>query len=142
MYKSEFIEVAKTAGFCYGVKRAVSKTYELSETKTNIATLGALIHNEHVVSELKQKGVKVYENADDIKIGTLVIIRAHGVPKKTVEKLEEKGIEYVDLTCPFVKKIHNIVNHLYSPIQMIPLKKRKKEKYMEMLTLGPSDMVT
>ena len=102
------IEIAKTAGFCYGVKRAVSKTYELVEEKEGkIATLGHLIHNRGVVEDLEKKGVFSYESIDEIPKDAAVIIRTHGVKKSIIDELAKR--EIIDLTCPFVAKIHKIV---------------------------------
>lgn len=103
---------AKTAGFCFGVKRAVDTVYEQVDTCSGpIYTYGPIIHNEEVVKDMGSKGVVVLrteEELDDISDGT-VIIRSHGVEKRIYDKLEAKGIRIVDATCPFVKKIHNIV---------------------------------
>ncbi len=105
------VKVAKTAGFCFGVERAVNKVYELIEQgKGPIYTLGPIIHNESVVSDLEEKGVQVIEEKDlnSLKSG-IVVIRSHGVGKAVYDKLEALGISYVDVTCPFVLKIHRIV---------------------------------
>ena len=103
---------AKTAGFCFGVKRAVDTVYEQVDTCSGpIYTYGPIIHNEEVVKDMESKGVVVLrteEELDDISGGT-VIIRSHGVEKRIYDRLEAKGIRIVDATCPFVKKIHNIV---------------------------------
>ncbi len=108
------IKVAGTAGFCFGVKRAVEETYALSTRKDKkIFTYGPVIHNEQVVSDLEKNGVFIIEDLNSLDSDSLVIIRAHGVGKRVYEYLEKKGIEYVDLTCPFVKKIHNIVETSY-----------------------------
>ena len=108
------ITVAKTAGFCFGVKRAVEETYALSSRKDKrIFTYGPVIHNEQVVSDLEKNGVFVEEDLEKLDKDSLVIIRAHGVGKRVYDFLEEKGIEYVDLTCPFVKKIHKIVKNAH-----------------------------
>ncbi|MBR4759250.1 MAG: 4-hydroxy-3-methylbut-2-enyl diphosphate reductase [Lachnospiraceae bacterium] len=132
--------LAKTAGFCFGVKRAVDLVYEKIEEqekafadtgkKKRIFTLGPIIHNETVVSELESKGVCVLEEKTDgfyaeqkdsegqtnlIRIpetdlaDAVIIIRSHGITKQTMEKLEITGAEIADATCPFVKKIHKIV---------------------------------
>ena len=102
------IKIAKTAGFCYGVKRAVDKVYETVETSDKkIATLGPIIHNAQVVDDLAKKGVLAYDSVDEIPSDTAVVIRTHGVKKEIIEKLS--GREYIDLTCPFVAKIHKIV---------------------------------
>jgi len=113
------VRVAKSAGFCFGVKRAVDMVYAQLETndetkdgiKDPIYTYGPIIHNEEVVKDLEKKGVFVIntmEELDDITEGT-VIIRSHGVSSAVYEALRKKGVEIVDATCPFVLKIHNIV---------------------------------
>lgn len=105
---------AKTAGFCFGVKRAVDTVYEQVEQggKEKIYTYGPIIHNEEVVRDMEEKGVIVLrteKELDALERGT-VIIRSHGVAKRIYDKLKEKNIRIVDATCPFVKKIHNIVH--------------------------------
>ena len=105
------VKVAKTAGFCFGVKRAVDKVYQLIEQGVHpIYTLGPIIHNEEVVSDLAAKGVQVIEenDLDTLSAGT-VVIRSHGVGRKVYRKLDANHLEYVDVTCPFVLKIHRIV---------------------------------
>ena len=109
------ITVAKSAGFCFGVKRAVNKVYEQADIKKGpIYTYGPIIHNEEVVKDLEEKGVKVLDNLETLtdaqkqEKGT-VIIRSHGVSKEVYEKLEHAGFEIEDATCPFVLKIHQIV---------------------------------
>ena len=104
------ITLAKTAGFCFGVKRAVELVYSHTG-KENVYTYGPIIHNEEVVEDLKRKGVGVIHTEADIKNlseGT-VIIRSHGVRKEIYDLIESKGLTLVDATCPFVKKIHRIV---------------------------------
>ena len=103
--------LAEHAGFCFGVKRAVEQVYEQIEVGRPIYTYGPIVHNEEVVRDLEQKGVRVIESEDqlrEISEGT-VMIRAHGVPKRIIEAIKEMGLECVDATCPFVKRIHNIV---------------------------------
>ncbi len=104
--------LAKSAGFCFGVKRAVDTVYEQVARKDGkIYTFGPIIHNEEVVADLEKKGVCVVEAAGELKNcrdGT-VIIRSHGVGKQVYELLEAENIPYVDATCPFVQKIHRIV---------------------------------
>ncbi len=103
---------AKTAGFCFGVDRAVSTVYEeLEEQPGPVYTLGPIVHNEAVTEDLRKKGVSIVEDPEaleSVEKGT-VIIRAHGVARSTDELLREKGFNVVDATCPFVKKIHRIV---------------------------------
>ena len=104
---------AKTAGFCFGVKRAVEKVYEqIEKGKTPIYTFGPIIHNEEVVRDLEERGVKVLETAEELRQLTdgVVVIRSHGVGKDIYDILEKNGIEIIDATCPFVKKIHRIVS--------------------------------
>ncbi len=104
--------VAKTAGFCFGVKRAVDQVYEqIGKAKKAVYTYGPIIHNREVVRDLEEKGVKVLNTEEELKALTdgIVVIRSHGVGKRVYELLEAQGIEVVDATCPFVKKIHRIV---------------------------------
>ena len=106
------VKVAKTAGFCFGVQRAVDKVYELiGSCPDRLFTLGPIIHNEEVVNDLEKKGVRVASEADlrTLPEGSTVVIRSHGVGKKVYDHLEEYGLSYVDVTCPFVLKIHRIV---------------------------------
>ncbi len=99
--------VAKNAGFCFGVVRAIEKTNELAG-KHNISTYGSLIHNTLVTNELEAKGVDIVDNIEDFKKEKLVI-RSHGISKAEVDKMKELKINFEDCTCPYVKKIHNFV---------------------------------
>ena len=104
--------VAKTAGFCFGVKRAVDTVYEQIENASQpVYTFGPIIHNEQVVQDLEDKGVRVIETEEELQNLTdaVVIIRSHGVGPQIYRLLEERGLTVVDATCPFVKKIHRIV---------------------------------
>ena len=106
------VKVAKTAGFCFGVQRAVDKVYELIDScQDRLFTLGPIIHNEEVVNDLEKKGVRVAseEELKTLPKGSTVVIRSHGVGKKVYDQLKEYGLSYVDVTCPFVLKIHRIV---------------------------------
>lgn len=105
------IKLAKHAGFCFGVKRAVDKVYEQLETGKKIVTYGPIIHNEEVVGDLEKKGISVIEKKEELLKITeeTIIIRSHGVAKEIYDLLENKNIDYIDLTCPFVKRIHKIV---------------------------------
>jgi 4-hydroxy-3-methylbut-2-enyl diphosphate reductase len=104
--------LAKTAGFCFGVQRAVETVYQQVEKGEGpIYTYGPIIHNEEVVRDLREKGVGVLDSLEDLEKaekGT-VVIRSHGVAEAVYQKLEEAGMTCVDATCPFVKKIHKIV---------------------------------
>jgi len=106
------VKVAKSAGFCFGVKRAVEKVYEqASLAKKTVYTYGPIIHNEEVVADLESKGVQVIQTEKELynlKEGT-IIIRSHGVGRHIYELLKQLKLEYVDATCPFVQKIHRIV---------------------------------
>ena len=106
------VKTAETAGFCFGVKRAVDMVYQqAAEGKRPVFTYGPIIHNEEVVSDLEKRGVAVVEEKErlaDCKGGT-VIIRSHGVSKEIYDLLEEQGVDYLDATCPFVRKIHKLV---------------------------------
>lgn len=106
------ITVAKSAGFCFGVQRAVDSVYkELEENSGKIYTFGPIIHNEQVVEDLNKKGIEVIDTVEqlkEIKEGT-VVVRSHGVAKEIYDILEQQKLKMVDATCPFVKKIHNIV---------------------------------
>ena len=108
------VKRAKTAGFCFGVKRAVETVYEQAKNSdaAPIYTYGPIIHNEEVVKDLENQGVIVLRTEQELEQLTegTVIIRSHGVAKYIYEKLEKKKIQIVDATCPFVKKIHRIVN--------------------------------
>ncbi len=105
------IIVAKTAGFCFGVKRAVDMAFE-HENKPGTYTYGPIIHNEVVIKSLEEKGITAIEAMDEENINKL-IIRSHGVSPKVYHQGEEKGIEIVDATCPYVKKIHRYVEKYY-----------------------------
>ncbi|HIU02307.1 MAG TPA: bifunctional 4-hydroxy-3-methylbut-2-enyl diphosphate reductase/30S ribosomal protein S1 [Candidatus Onthocola gallistercoris] len=102
--------LAKSAGFCPGVRRAVNMVYEQAGSG-HVYTYGPIIHNDEVVQDLEKKGVHVVqsvEELDGLERGT-VIIRSHGVSRKVYEDIRSKGFQVVDATCPFVKKIHDTV---------------------------------
>lgn len=101
--------LAKTAGFCFGVDRAVNMAYELANSGARAATLGQLIHNSLVTDDLAAKGVRIISSPAEAQRGETVIIRAHGVAAVVYEELKGTGAEICDATCPFVKKIHRIV---------------------------------
>ncbi|MCQ2080246.1 MAG: 4-hydroxy-3-methylbut-2-enyl diphosphate reductase [Lachnospiraceae bacterium] len=107
--------LANHAGFCFGVKRAVEGVYELIEQGKNIYTFGPIIHNEEVVKDLENRGVKVIDSVDELAMlkNETVVVRAHGIPKKIYKIMEDNSINCIDLTCPFVTRIHNIVSEAY-----------------------------
>ncbi len=104
------IKTAKTAGFCFGVDRAMKLVNEEVEKNSGrIATLGPIIHNSDVVEDLKRKGVRIIDSVSELEEGEKAVIRSHGVGRKIYDELSEKGNEYIDATCPFVARIHKIV---------------------------------
>ena len=103
---------AESAGFCFGVKRALDTVYkELEKEPQHIYTYGPIIHNEIVVKELEDRGVVVIEEGEDLSkyAPGVIIIRSHGVPEQTILDLEERGFTVVNATCPFVQKIQRSV---------------------------------
>lgn len=108
---------AKSAGFCFGVEKAVSTVYEEIEKNKDekIYTYGPIIHNEEVQKDLAEKGVEIVKDLETLKgiKNRIVIIRSHGVGKEVYDTLEANHIKYVDATCPFVKRIHNVVKKAY-----------------------------
>ena len=109
------VKVAKSAGFCFGVKRAVEMVYKEAETGKKVYTLGPIIHNEQVVQDLEQKGVRVIDTPEELSKAedATVIIRSHGISADVYHQLEDKKVRIVDATCPFVGKIHRIVEKKY-----------------------------
>ena len=103
------ITVAKTAGFCFGVNRAVEIVNKLAEGDSKVCTLGPIIHNKEMVSELENKGVFSIDDINKAQNFDTVVIRSHGVPKSVYDTLSTFECEVVDATCPFVSKIHRIV---------------------------------
>ena len=103
------IKIAKTAGFCFGVKNAVKMVEKLLEEKKNVCTLGHLIHSPQVVEKFNSCGVRVVENIEEVLKDEILVIRSHGVSKKVYDEIENLNVCYEDATCPFVKRIHNIV---------------------------------
>ena len=104
------IRVAKTAGFCFGVDRAVNMIYSLLEQGKPVCTLGPIIHNPQVIEDLEKRGVTAVEKPEDVPAGMTVAVRTHGVAKAVMDDFTAAGCDICDATCPFVKKIHNIVS--------------------------------
>lgn len=104
------IEIAKSAGFCFGVKKAVDRVYELVESGTKIAVLGELIHNRTVTGDLARRGVVTIDDAAQCPSGATLVIRTHGVGRETVLLAQRTARKVIDLTCPYVKAIHKIVS--------------------------------
>ena len=103
------ITVAKTAGFCFGVNRAVQMVHSLVEQGKSVWTLGPIIHNPQTLQELEEKGVRVAADPKDVPSGDTLVIRSHGVARSVLDEINRLGIPCADATCPFVKKIHKIV---------------------------------
>lgn len=105
------VNIAESAGFCFGVKRAVDTVYQQIDKQDTVYTFGPIIHNEEVVNDLEKKGVKVINNLEELNDSTkgTIIIRSHGVSKEVQEEIEKSNLTVVDATCPFVKKIHRVV---------------------------------
>lgn len=101
--------LAKTAGFCFGVNRAVNLVYDLLDKGERVATLGPIIHNPQLVAELETRGVRIIASPKEAEPGETVVIRSHGVEQSIYNEMESRSISYADATCPFVAKIHRIV---------------------------------
>ena len=110
------IETAKSAGFCFGVKRAVEIAEKTAEENGSCYTLGELIHNGSEIARLQKLGVYPIDSPDDLPQGRTLIIRSHGVAKSVTDYIHDKGICCIDATCPFVAKIHNIVSKSECPV--------------------------
>ena len=104
------VRVAKSAGFCFGVSRAVELVEKAAQEGRKVATLGPIIHNRHVVDKFEKMGVRVIETPEEALPGETVIIRSHGISRAVYERLEAQKVEIIDATCPFVKRIHTIVS--------------------------------
>ena len=104
------VKVAKSAGFCFGVNRAVELVEKAAQTGKTVTTLGPIIHNRHQVERFEKMGVRVIEEPSQAQPGQTVIIRSHGVTREVYQQLESRGVEIIDATCPFVKRIHGIVS--------------------------------
>ncbi len=102
---------AENAGFCFGVKQAIEKAEKAADevTGVRIFSMGPLIHNERVTGDLEKRGVRIIDSLDEVDTGDRVIIRSHGEGKSFYDEAEERNIELIDATCPFVTKIHNLV---------------------------------
>ncbi len=110
------ITLAKTAGFCFGVDRAVNMIYELLDAGKKVCTLGPIIHNPQLVAELEERGVRIVDSPDEADRGETLVIRSHGVARSVYELSEKIGLEVADATCPFVAKIHRIVSSASGPV--------------------------
>ena len=103
------IKLAKTAGFCFGVNRAVDLVYSMLDEGKRVCTLGPLIHNPQVIADLESKGTRIIDEPSQAMHGETLVVRAHGVTAAVEEEISSMDIECCNATCPFVKKIHKIV---------------------------------
>ncbi|MBR6623717.1 MAG: bifunctional 4-hydroxy-3-methylbut-2-enyl diphosphate reductase/30S ribosomal protein S1 [Ruminococcus sp.] len=103
------VTVAESAGFCFGVDRAVKMVYSELEKNTKVATLGPIIHNQDVVNDMKAKGARIIDSVEELEADETVVIRSHGVGREIYEQIAAKGNRMLDATCPFVSRIHKIV---------------------------------
>ncbi|MBD5144044.1 MAG: 4-hydroxy-3-methylbut-2-enyl diphosphate reductase [Oscillospiraceae bacterium] len=103
------IEIAKTAGFCYGVNRAINKVDKALTEGKSVATLGSIIHNTDVVNDMQKRGARIIHQVSELRPEEYVVIRSHGVGKNVYDEIHALGNPVIDATCPFVKRIHDIV---------------------------------
>ena len=103
------IHIAKTIGYCFGVDRAVNAVNDLLSKNRKVCTLGPIIHNPKIIKEFEDKGVKIIDHPSQVPNGYILVIRAHGTTKENLEYMKKNNIDFIDATCPFVKKIHRIV---------------------------------
>ena len=108
---SKNITLAETAGFCFGVNRAIELVNSLLDSGKKVCTLGPIIHNEQVVQKLADRGVVIATTPEDVPPDHVLVIRSHGVPLEVYEELRQRNLEIQDATCPFVSKIHSIVTN-------------------------------
>lgn len=106
------VYIASEAGFCFGVKRALKIINQLNEKEQDVQIYGQLIHNTTVLNELKDKGIDTIDTLDQLEPRKMLVIRTHGIPKQGEKRLKKEGIEYIDATCPLVKKNHRIIEKL------------------------------
>ena len=111
--------IAKHGGFCFGVSRAIALAGEAAKTESRVFTYGNLIHNERVVDELKAQGIAPVESLDDLRPGDTLVIRAHGAPPEIARQCGERGVRVIDATCPFVRRIHRIVERAAAEGQFV-----------------------
>ena len=103
------ITLAKTAGFCFGVDRAIKLIEKLLSEGKKVATLGPIIHNPQVIEDFKNRGVDIVEHPSEVTDGAILVLRTHGVTEDVLEEVKNSGVEFIDAACPFVNKIHKIV---------------------------------
>lgn len=123
--------LAESAGFCFGVNRAVELAYELLGKNEKVSTLGPIIHNQQVIDDMAEKGAKIIDTPDEAESDSTIIIRTHGIPCSLMNEIEVSGNKFLDATCPFVKKIHKIVSENSS--EDIPVLIAGDEKHPEVV---------
>ena len=106
------IFVAEHAGACFGVERALRLVEDQLAAGKAVSTLGPLIHNTRVVSSLEQRGVRVVSKVDEVEAGSTLVLRTHGVAPKVERRCRERGLDVVDATCPYVKRVHNAARRM------------------------------
>lgn len=106
------VYIAAEAGFCFGVKRALSIICRVNEKEQGIHVYGQLIHNTTVLDDLKSRGIDTIDSLDQLDPQKKLALRTHGIPKQEEEQLQKMGIDYVDATCPLVKKLHHIIRNI------------------------------
>ncbi|OGP07800.1 MAG: 4-hydroxy-3-methylbut-2-enyl diphosphate reductase [Deltaproteobacteria bacterium RIFCSPLOWO2_12_FULL_43_16] len=136
------ILVAKNAGFCFGVKRAINMAQDCAKEATgNIYTLGPIIHNPQVVKELEESGISKVDKVEEINNGT-IIVRSHGVTSDEMKLIQEKGLEIIDATCPFVKKAHEYVELLTREgYSVIVVGEKEHPEVKGILSYGRKDII-
>ena len=107
------ITLAKTAGFCFGVDRAIKLIEKLLSEGKKVATLGPIIHNPQVIEDFKNRGVDIVEHPSEVKNGAVLVLRTHGVTEDVLEEVKNSGVEFIDAACPFVNKIHKNQNYIF-----------------------------
>lgn len=125
------IILAETAGFCFGVKRAVETVYTLLDQNKKVCTLGPIIHNPQLVDDLKKRGVRTVNSPEDVKDNEILVIRSHGVPQSVINFTQNSGKEFCDATCPFVSKIHKIVKEAGEQKRVVLIAGDKNHKEVE-----------
>ena len=103
------ITLARSAGFCFGVNRAIQMVEALANAEKKVCTLGPIIHNPQMVAQLESRGVVAVTDLNEVPPDATLVIRSHGIPKETQQAILSSGLAYEDATCPFVAKIHRIV---------------------------------
>jgi 4-hydroxy-3-methylbut-2-enyl diphosphate reductase len=132
---------AKRAGFCFGVRRAVDMSFRAAKKGRGVFTLGPIIHNPQVIERLVAEGVRPTENIDDKEIQTL-IVRTHGVPEEVSNRLDEKGYEVIDATCPFVKKAQQYAKILtHEGYQVVIIGDEKHPEVQGLMSYAGADRI-